>query len=155
MAREKFAIEPQITAGDTIVKVGPLSWGGVKAIRDRVKSSGLELPKIEFGQGEKNISLLTLDDFADFAQRNLAVLAKWLASSPELIDVLVLDGSNVPETAINDLSAAEAFAVAKAVVDASVAAGLYGNATLFFAGLLGPLFAAQPVEDQQNAQRQS
>lgn len=157
MPREKFALDPQVLAGDTIVKVGPLSWGGIKSIRDRIKASSLELPRIEFGSGEKNLALLTLNDFADFAQRNLAVLARWLASSPELIDVLISDGSNVAADAVNSLSASEAMTVAKAVVDASVADGLYGNATLFFAGLLGPLFAAQPAigDDQAPAPNQA
>lgn len=148
MPREKFALDPQVLAGDTVVKVGPLSWGGVKAIRDRIKTSNLELPRIEFGSGDKSLSLLTLDDFADFAQRNLAVLARWLASSPELIDVLIVDGTNVAADATNALSASEAMTVAKAVVDASVADGLYGNAALFFAGLLGPLFAAPPASEE-------
>jgi hypothetical protein len=151
----KKPIDPQITVGDTIVKVGALSWGGIKSIRDRIKQSQLELPRLEFAGGPKNLGLLTLNDFADFFQRNVSVFAGWLATSPELIDVLIVDGSNISDESVNQLSAAEAFAVAKAVVDASLRDGLYESSALFFAGLLGPLFTAQTTtsapEDQASS----
>lgn len=148
MAREQFPLAPQITVNDTVVKAGPLSWGGVKTIRDKIKASGLELPKIEFGSGQKNLSLLTLDDLAEFVQRNLGVLAQWVGAHPELVQVLILDGSNVPPDAVDTLSAAEALAVAQTVLDASVADGLFTNYARFFGGLLAPLFRAPEADAQ-------
>ena len=161
MAQEKVAVQPQITLGDKVVKVGPLDWAGLKNLVDAFSKADLPLPnlaglsihgwldsmqaeldeagddltKIAKVNQRSNLKLYEL--IVDFVSENLPALWQWALKHPPIVAALVAGSSNVSREEMEQLSAGEFLRIARAGWQALVNDGFFTEAMGFFGGLLG------------------
>jgi hypothetical protein len=161
MPQEKSAVEPQITIGDKIVKVGPLDWAGLKQLVDTFGKADLPLPNLaglsvrgwldsmhreldeagddlaKLARANQRSNLHIYELLVDFVGENLPALWQWLLKHPPLVAALVAGASNVTHDEMDQLTAGQLLRVARASWQALVADGFFTEAVGFFGGLLG------------------
>jgi len=161
MPQEKIAVEPQITIGDKIVKVGPLDWAGLKQLVDTFGKADLPLPNLaglsvrgwldsmhreldeagddlaKLARANQRSNLHIYELLVDFVGENLPALWQWLLKHPPLVAALVAGASNVTHDEMDQLTAGQLLRVARASWQALVADGFFTEAVGFFGGLLG------------------
>lgn len=175
MPQDKIAVEPLITVGDKVVKVGPLDWAGLKHLVDAFSAADLPLPnlaglsvrgwldamqrelaeagddlvKIARANQRSNLGLYEL--LVDFVGENLPAIWQWLLKHPPIVAALVAGSSNVAPDEIEQLSAGQFLRVARASWQALVADGFFTEAVGFFGGLLGLGTNAAPAPEANHA----
>lgn len=175
MAQEKIAVQPQITLGDKVVKVGPLDWGGLKRLVDAFSKADLPLPnlaglgihgwldsmqqeldaagndlaKIAKANQRSNLKLYEL--LVDFVSENLPAIWQWVLKHPPIVAALVEGSSNVAPDEMEQLSAGQFLRVARTGWQALVDDGFFTEAVGFFGGLLGLGANAVPAENPSSA----
>lgn len=161
MPQDKIAVEPQITIGDKIVKVGPLDWAGLKQLVDTFGKADLPLPNLaglsvrgwldsmhreldeagndlaKLARANQRSNLHIYELLVDFVGENLPALWQWLLKHPPLVAALVAGASNVTHEEMDQLTAGQCLRVARASWQALVADGFFAEAVGFFGGLLG------------------
>lgn len=161
MPQEKTAVEPQITIGDKIVKVGPLDWAGLKQLVDAFGKADLPLPNLaglsvrgwldsmhreldeagddpfKLARASQRSNLHIYELLVDFVGENLPAIWQWLLKHPPLVAALVAGASNVTHEEMDQLTAGQFLRVARASWQALVADGFFTEAVGFFGGLLG------------------
>jgi hypothetical protein len=161
MPQDKIAVEPQITIGDKIVKVGPLDWAGLKQLVEAFGKADLPLPNLaglsvrgwldsmhreldeagddplKLARASQRSNLHIYELLVDFVGENLPALWQWLLKHPPLVAALVAGASNVTHEEMDRLTAGELLRVARASWQALAADGFFTEAVGFFGGLLG------------------
>lgn len=174
MPQDKIAVEPQITIGDKIVKVGPLDWAGLKQLVDAFGKADLPLPNLavlsvrgwldsmhreldeagddplKLARASQRSNLHIYELLVDFVGENLPALWQWLLKHPPLVAALVAGASNVTHEEMDQLTAGQFLRVARASWQALVADGFFTEAVGFFGGLLG-LGASGPAPGEKSA----
>ena len=161
MAQEKVAVQPQITLGDKVVKVGPLDWAGLKQLVDAFSQADLPLPNLaglsihgwlqtmqqeldqagndlaRIARANQRSNLKLYELLVDFVSENLPALWQWALKHPPIVAALVAGSSNVTPDEMEQLSAGQFLRVARAGWQALVDDGFFTEAVGFFGGLLG------------------
>jgi hypothetical protein len=174
MAQEKVAVQPQITLGDKVVKVGPLDWAGLKNLVDAFSKADLPLPNLaglsihgwldsmqaeldeageelaKIAQANQRGNLKLYEIILEFLSDNLPIVWEWLLKHPPLLTALVSGSSNVSPDELEQLSAGQLLRVARAAWQALVDDGFFTEAAGFFGDLLGlgTNVANQPPQSQ-------
>ena len=175
MPQEKIAIEPQLTIGDKIVKVGPLDWAGLKQLVDAFGKADLPLPNLaglsvrgwldamhreldeagddlaKLARANQRSNLHIYELLVDFVGENLPALWQWLLKHPPLVAALVAGASNVTHEEMDRLSAGQFLRVARASWQALAADGFFTEAVGFFGGLLGLGGSPAATPDERSA----
>ena len=175
MPQEKTALEPQITIGDKIVKVGPLDWAGLKQLVDAFGKADLPLPNLaglsvrgwidamhreldeagddlaKLARASQRSNLHIYELLVDFVGENLPALWQWVLKHPPLVAALVAGASNVTHEEMDQLTAGEFLRVARAAWQALAADGFFTEAVGFFGGLLGLGGSAAEKPDEKSA----
>lgn len=143
---ERKALEPKITVNisdnqEQVVKVGPLSWGGVKDLLDAVAKADLPMP-----------NLAGLDLLGD----NMQVIYQWVIKHPPIVAALVRGATGLQDEHIDQLSAGQFVRVTRAAWNALSEDGFVEELQGFFAELL-PMTkgAISAIPNQQNPTSQN
>lgn len=151
MPQAKTELHPQIVVGDKVVQIGPLDWGGFRALVDELARADLPLPSLAMsGLREKlakaidasgassGLSPAALIELAfEVVAGNLPVLYQWALKHPPLLTALVRGASNLNDDEVRQLSAGQVLRVARAAWRALVADGFFAEAADFFGELVG------------------
>jgi hypothetical protein len=161
MTQEKVAVQPQITLGDKVVKVGPLDWAGLKNLVDAFSKADLPLPNLtglsihgwldsmqaeldeagedlaKIARANQRSNLKLYEIILEFLSDNLPIVWEWLLKHPPLLTALVSGSSNVAPDELEQLSAGQLLRVARAAWQALVDDGFFTEAAGFFGDLLG------------------
>ncbi len=161
MAQEKVAVQPQITLGDKVVKVGPLDWAGLRNLVDAFSKADLPLPNLaglsihgwldtmhaeldeagddltKIAQANQRSNLKLYEIILEFLSDNLPIVWEWLLKHPLLLTALVSGSSNVSPDELEQLSASQLLRIARAAWQALVDDGFFAEAAGFFGALLG------------------
>lgn len=151
MPQAKIELHPQIIVGDKVVQIGPLDWGGFRAVVDEFARADLPLPSLEAaGLQQKlasiadatvaagGLSLRAAVELAfEFVAGNLPVLYQWALKHPPLLAALVRGASNLNDDEVRQLTAGQMLRVARAAWRALVADGFFAEAAGFFGELVG------------------
>lgn len=159
MPQTKTELQPQIVVGDKVVQIGPLDWGGLRAVVDEFARADLPLPSLETsGLRQKvgkladgssppgGLPLAVVAELAfEFVAGNLPVLYQWALKHPPLLTALVRGASNLNDDEVRQLSAGQMLRVARAAWRALVADGFFAEAAGFFGELVGLRLTGQPA----------
>lgn len=161
MPQEKTAVEPQITIGDKIVKVGPLDWAGLKQLVEAFGKADLPLPNLaglsvrgwidamhreldeagddplKLARANQRSNLHLYELLIDFVGENLPALWQWALKHPPLVAALAAGASNLTHEEMDRLTAGQLLRVARASWQALASDGFFTEAVGFFGGLLG------------------
>ena len=175
MAQEKVAVQPQITLGDKVVKVGPLDWAGLKQLVDAFSQADLPLPNLagvsihgwlesmhqelaqagnalaRIARANQRSNLKLYELLVDFVSENLPALWQWALKHPPIVAALVAGSSNVTSDEMEQLSAGQFLRLARAGWQALVDDGFFSEAVGFFGGLLGLGTNAVPAASPSSA----
>jgi hypothetical protein len=175
MAQEKVTVQPQITLGDKVVKVGPLDWAGLKQLVDAFSQADLPLPNLaglsihgwlesmqqeldqagndlaRIARANQRSNLKLYELLVDFVSENLPALWQWALKHPPIVAALVAGSSNVTPEEMEQLSAGQFLRVARAGWQALVDDGFFTEAVGFFGGLLGLGTNAVPAASPSSA----
>lgn len=160
MPQPRTELHPQIIVGDKLVLVGPLDWGGFRAVIDEFARADLPLPSLETsglrlklaklveGPGMPGALSLTgvVELVFELVAGNLPVLYQWALKHPPLLAAFVRGASNLNDDEVRQLSAGQVLRVARAAWQALVADGFFAEAAGFFGELVGLRPTSQPAE---------